>query len=189
MVSEKDLKKKKKKIWVPILAPKDFNEKEIGETHVYDPIKTIGKRISYNLSFLLADSKKQHIKLLFEIKEVKENKAITELIGYETISAYLKRLSKISKEKIDLSMKFKTKDNISFVIKIVAFVKNRTTNKVLKELNKMLETNLKKNLDNKDYDEIAKDIIFAKLQKTLQGSLKKIIPISGILVRKFQRLK
>ncbi len=186
---QRQTRKKKKKVWVSILAPKDFNNIEVGETQVYDVEKVIGKRILSSMSFLIKDPKKQNIKVLLSVKEVKENKALTEIIGFEVISANIKRLSKISKGKVERSLKFKTKDGVDVVIKTATFIKNKTPRKVLTSIRKRTEELLNEEVKKRTYEDLAKDIIFFKLQKKFYNELKKIIPISTFLVRKFQKSK
>ncbi len=189
MAKPKQSTKKRKKVWLTILSPKEFNNKEIGETYIYTPESAIGKRISCNLSSLVNDVKRQNINILLGIKEIKENRANTEIIGYEIIPAYLKRLSKISKGKAEQSFKLKTKDNVGIIIKPAVFVKNKSTNKVLTSLRKKIEDLIKKEASEKTYDQLADEIMFFKLQKRFNKELKKIVPISNFIIKKFNKLK
>lgn len=179
---------KKKKIWIPILAPKEFLNKEIGETQVYDMNDAINKRISCNLASLTNDLKKQQIKILLNIKEIKENKCITEILGYEVVSAQIKRLSKSSKRKIDKSLKLKTKDNIPVVIKVAVFIKSKVPKSVLTVIRGKMEEIIINNINNKNYEEVLGDILFFKLQKTLHYELKRVTPIYSLLIRAFRRV-
>ena len=38
----------KKKRWVPVIAPKLFNEREIGEMHVEEPKNAVGRKAEYH---------------------------------------------------------------------------------------------------------------------------------------------
>ena len=118
-IIKKSALKKKKKTWISILAPKEFNEMEIGETLISDPQEAINKHIAVSLMAITNDIKKQSVRVVFKITEIKENKALTEIIGYEIIDAYLKRITKRAKSKVEDSYDVITKDDVKVRIKPV----------------------------------------------------------------------
>src|SRR3989338_9986981 len=106
-----------KKEWYQILAPKLFNGAVIGETLVYNPQDMLGKNVSENLMNLTNDIKRQNTKVNFEVVNVENNKAITEIIGYMIIPSSIKRLVRKNVEKMDMSFTCSTKDNKNLRIK------------------------------------------------------------------------
>ena len=71
-----------KKEWYPILAPKIFQNAVLGETHVYEPGQMVGKSVTKNLMSLTNDVKRQNINIDFEVVNVQNNKAFTDITGY-----------------------------------------------------------------------------------------------------------
>ena len=60
----KDVVKKKRKKWYPILASQEFRQIEIGETTTSSPDSLIGRTVNANLSQLTRDMKKQNLNRL-----------------------------------------------------------------------------------------------------------------------------
>src|SRR3989344_3033310 len=127
---------KKKKVWVPIVASKEFRNTEIGETYVEEPAASVGKFIETNLMFLTNDSKKQGTNLRFRINEYKNNVLYTELIGLRIQVAQLKRITRKQKDKVEDSFVCVTKDNIKVRLKPILVTKTKVTNSKLTSLRK-----------------------------------------------------
>src|SRR3989338_5688722 len=123
--------KKKKKIWVSILADKDFNNQEIGETLCEEPKQLIGRCIDVNLMTLTNDPKKQNVKLQFKVREIKGEKVEAEVIGYELNTSHVKRVIRRGSEKIDDSFLVETKDNVKYRIKPLLLTRYGTKRSIL----------------------------------------------------------
>ena len=91
-----------KKQWYSIIAPKLFNNVVLGETLVYEPEKMVGKCLKQNLMNLTNDIKRQNINVNFEIVNVENGKAHTEIIGYNMVTSSVKRFVRRNVEKIDM---------------------------------------------------------------------------------------
>jgi len=57
--------RKGKKKWVKIVAPQEFNNKELGESYVYDEKSLIGKKLQVNLMNVIGNPRKQNANLIF----------------------------------------------------------------------------------------------------------------------------
>ncbi|HLC55869.1 MAG TPA: hypothetical protein VJJ23_01400 [Candidatus Nanoarchaeia archaeon] len=185
---KKSALKKKKKTWISILSPKEFNEMEIGETLISDPQEAINKHIAVSLMAITNDIKKQSVRVVFKITEIKDNKALTEIIGYEIIDAYLKRITRRAKSKVEDSYDVITKDNIKVRIKPVIMTKNETSNSVLTSIHHKSKELLIENFKNNSYNDIVNGLITHNLQKAIRDGLKKIYPIAVSEIRYFRRL-
>ena len=69
----KELRKRKKK-WIVLVAPREFNNSEIGESLCSEPKELIGRVVAVNLSSLVNDPRKQNIKVRFRVNDVKVEK-------------------------------------------------------------------------------------------------------------------
>jgi len=80
----------KKKSWYAIIAPEEFERKQLGETVVEKPENLIGRVVTVTGRELANQPKKQHIQLKFKVRTVAANKANTEAVGHEVKDSYLK---------------------------------------------------------------------------------------------------
>lgn len=182
-----DLKKKKKK-WIQILASKEFDNQEIGETYAEEPESCIGRTVELNLIMLTKDPKKQGFNAKFKIKEIKNNQAHTELVSYGLQRAQLKRLTKGGRNKVEDSFEYKTKDNIKLAIKPILLTKTLTYKTTLSELRKITRIFLKAYTNDNTYSQIMRDIINGKLQKDIKINSKRLYPILNCTIKNASKL-
>lgn len=185
--SSADLKKKKKK-WVSILATKDFNNLELGETYVDENEKVIGKVITANLMNLTRDMKKQNTQLFFVVRDVANNEAHTELTGYEIVPAFLKRVTKKAKERIDYSFDAVSQDNVKFKIKPIMMTKGVAHHSVATSLRASADSYIKSLAKKTAFAELMKNVIMGNLQKDLKAELKKVYPLNSCMIKSFKKL-
>ncbi len=180
--------KKKKKQWFTIVAPREFNEMEIGESLAPDTQSLVNRRISLSLGFLTGDLRRQNTKVLFRINEIKNDKATTEIIGYEVMPSHIRRMVKKEKSRIDDSFKTETKDNVKVVLKPFILTKTVTKGSVLNNIRKRAREFLTNEVKKNNFNEVANSIIFSGIQRDLRDNLKKIYPCNIVEIRKFYRL-
>ncbi|MBI2508191.1 hypothetical protein HYV89_04525 [Candidatus Woesearchaeota archaeon] len=179
--------KVKKKHWYSILPTPGFRIPEIGETLTSDPSKLVGKTVTMTGMDLLHDPKKQNVKITFRITEIKDNKALTEIKGYQIMPSSIKRMMHPGKSKVDQSFKLETKDNIAVVAKPVLITKSKTTKGVLSKIRKNSEEFLRAAVKKQSYQENIHALLEAKLQVQLREHLKKIYPVTGCQIRIFEK--
>ena len=188
MAKEKLQAKIKRKIWFPVVATSHFNNVEIGETLVVQPSALVGRNLSTSLGLLTNDSKSQNVKVTFKVKEIKDNKALTELVKYEIASGSLKRMVHKGKEKIDDSFKLKTKDGVNVRIKPFIVTKAAAKRSILSALRKKTRELLADYLKKYDYEAFFQDIIRFKIQTIMKKELKKIYPLAQFQIRILEKL-
>ena len=181
-----ELKKAKKK-WIEIVAPKEFNGAVIGETLCSELNSVIGKRLSVNLMQLTGDIKKQSINIKFRIDKVSGNQALTEIVGYELSSFYLKRLTRRTKGKLEDSFLAESKDKVKFRIKPLMFAKNETKKSIMAHLRKEIRNFLIENSAKLDFSQVIYSVISNQFQKELKQSLKKIYPLAISEIRVLEK--
>jgi len=183
-----ELKKKKKK-WIPILASKEFHNQEIGETYVEELEQCIGRTLEVNLMMLTRDPKRQNFNVKFRITEVKNNQALTELISYSMQVAQLKRITKKGKNKVEDSFIYKTKDNLSIVIKPIMLTRTlayKTTLQLIRKQSRLFLTNYTKD---KTYPQVMKDIVDNNLQREVRNGIKKFYPVTNCIIKAAYKLQ
>ena len=188
MATQKEILKKKKKRWVSIISSSNFNNSEIGETITSEPSTLIGRNVAINLMNLTQDIKTQNTKIVFKIKEVKNDKLMTEIVKYELVPASLKRMIHKYKEKIDDSFKVATKDGVEVRIKPFIVTKSSTNRSVLTALRHKTRELLTEAIKKATYDDFMEEVIRFKLQNVVKRELSKIYPLTQFQIRKLERL-
>ena len=186
-IIKKPLIKKKRK-WYILLASKEFNSVEIGDTLSSDPSLLINRTVEVNLAFLTNDMKKQNMRVTFKVTKLEEDGAHTELVKYELITAFLKRLVKRDRSKIEDSFLAQTKDDINVRIKPLIVTKNETNGIIESKLRNEIRDFLIKSIKTVDYNELFMNIINHGLQNSLRDNIKKIYPIASSEIRILERL-
>jgi len=187
-MAETEILKKKKKKWYGILASPEFNNIEIGETLADSEESLIGRSLEVNLANITNDPKSQNIKIKFKINQVKGNEAYTEVYRYELSSTYIKRVVKPTKNKVDDSILFATKDNIKIRIKPLFLTKALVKKSILTMLRIKSREYLQNYFKENEYKKLIQDLVSHNIQKDLKNILKKIYPLNTAEIRLMQRL-
>src|SRR3989344_5523445 len=186
MVEKKQDKEKKKK-WVPILATKEFNNMEIGETYVEDPGNSVGKKVTINLMALTRDPKKQSNNITFKITEFKNNILNTEVVSISLQTAQLKRTTRKDKTKIEDSFVVDTKDNVKVRFKPILLTKAETSKSNLSGLRKLTRQIVANHSKNISYSQFINDVIFGNIQKAIRNDTKHFYPLASCTVKKVEK--
>jgi len=184
--AQKIIKRKKK--WVTLIAPAEFNNLPLGETPVYEPETVVGRTVIVNLMTLTREPKKQSYNLTFKVKELKNHEALTESIRYELSGVHIKRLAKKGKEKLDHAFLIETKDNVKAMIKPMLVTRGMVQHSKLTFLRKKSEEFMKSLAKDKTFAELMIMLINSELQKMLKADLKKAYPLSVCEIRMFERV-
>ena len=83
--------KTKKKRWLPVVAPKIFNNSVLGETHISETGQAETKKITLNLMTVMNDMRKQGYVVRFKVVKVTEGKALTALTAFSMTPSAVKR--------------------------------------------------------------------------------------------------
>ena len=97
----KEISSWKQKTLYRIIAPENFESKEVGNTLASDPKNLIGRRIDVSLKELTDDKTKQHLKVILEINDVKEDRALTKFRMFSASQGYLHSNVRKGMSKID----------------------------------------------------------------------------------------
>ncbi len=175
-----------KKQWLPILAPKIFQNAVLGETFVYEPEQMVGKGIIKNLMHLTNDAKRQNINVKFRIANVQNGKAFTDVLGYYMVQSSVRRLVRRNIEKISMSFSCKTSDNKDLQIKPLLITRAATTGSVASKIRKNTQDFLIKYIGSISYDNFINDLVNHKLQSSLKRDMSKIYPLRVCEIRSME---
>ena len=186
-IVKKPLIKKKRK-WYKILASQEFNRPEIGETLSSDPNLILKKTTQVYLNSLTNDPKNQNIILIFSVNKIENDFAYTELVRYELVPAFIRRVVKRDRNKIDESFVAETKDDLKVRIKPIVMTKSEAKGIIVTKLRKEIRENLIRNIKLLDCSELFMNTINRSLQNSLRDSIKKIYPIANCEIRILEKL-
>lgn len=179
----KTVDKWRKKKYFSILAPKVFQERELGQALAYEPASIKGRRVTSTLMVLTGNMKKQDINVTFTVEKVQGDTAFTRADKYEVAPAALKRKVRRQKDRIDESFQCVTKDNRLVRIKPMVLTAIKTSRLVKAALRKDLMRFLLNYARKTDYDSLFMDVVNEKLQREILGRCKKIVPTRFVIIR------
>ncbi|HLC78967.1 MAG TPA: hypothetical protein VJG83_00920 [archaeon] len=170
----------KKKAWYTIIAPEEFERKEIGETIAEKPEMLIGRIIAISGRDLANQPKKQHIKIRFKVKSTAGNKATTEAIGHIIKDDFIRRLVRRRSSKMMSVKNYTTKDSKGVKMKVVVVTEKKSSGRQRAALKKKTEEMCQKLVSEIESRKIIDELVFGTLPNKLYPELKKIVPIKRI---------
>ncbi|MBN2014644.1 MAG: hypothetical protein JW778_05645 [Candidatus Altiarchaeota archaeon] len=162
-----------------IVAPENFDLHELGETFSKDSESLIGRTIDVSLKDLTGDKTKQHLKLVFEIKEVKGNKAHTGFKEFNVNPGYLRSKVRKGSTKIDYVKRMEIEPNKRIQIKVVAVTHETVQTSRDKDMRAKI-TEILDRYKNTKLDEFVQSTLFGKLGTEIYREIKKIAPIRRV---------
>lgn len=177
MATKTSALRKKKKTWFAIMSPKELGNYNMGETLADSGNDLVGRNVKISVGSLLNDPKKYHVQLGFKIQSAREKHAITEVISYELLPSYVKRILRKGRDRVADSFICETKDKLKVRVKPLVITRTKTQRSVLGDIRKTMRTFLTEKFKTQNYSDIINDIITTKLQREMREKLKKIYPI------------
>jgi len=176
----------KKKRWIKIQAPKLFNEQIMGESYVGEPQELVGRKVAVSLMVLTGEPQRQSINVAFRITGIKNDMAVTEVLGYKILPSSAKKLMRRNRSKIDDSFVVESADKKFVRIKPLIVTRGRTTGSVMASMRKLERAYLAKAISKMDTDSILRDAIQKRLQHGLSQMLRRLYPVSACEIRQLE---
>jgi small subunit ribosomal protein S3Ae len=176
----------KSKRFYTILAPEKFELKEIGTTLTSDPKSLAGRTVDVSLADLTKDRSKQHIKLVFEVHDVKGDKAYTRFKRFEIPVGYMRSKVRKGATKIDYLDTLALAD-AKVMVRVSVLSSRKISSTKVRDLNLEVRKILEKQGKGK-LDEFVQQVIFGKVGTEIYRKLKKITPLSRVEVWEVRRL-
>lgn len=178
MALAKTEKRKRRKHWYAVLAPKQFQKMKLGESQAYAAEELVGRTIQANLMTLTNDPKRQSITLTFRIESVNGNNCETNVVKYTINNSHIKRLVRKASNKIEESFVVTTKDNVRYRIKPIVLTRYRANKSVLTALRKKTVEIVTAFVAGMESEALFPSVISHKLQMETKNTLKKIYPVA-----------
>ncbi|MEM5804354.1 MAG: 30S ribosomal protein S3ae [Candidatus Aenigmatarchaeota archaeon] len=175
--------KVKAKEWYPIVAPKMFGGKVIGETFVLDPESVAKRTVEATLYDLGGDSSRFYFKLFFKITGIADGKASTAFVGHECMRDFIARIVQPRTNRIDTNDVFDLKD-AKLRVKTIAITNRLVKASIPTDIRKRISELLKERMSGMTLDEFVGQMIEGKLQAEVRAQLNKIYPIRAFELHK-----
>jgi small subunit ribosomal protein S3Ae len=179
----------KAKNWYNILAPPSFDNITIADTLSDNPNKLINRVTEVSLQDLTNDFRKSHIKLFFKINKIEDNNALTQFIGHELTSDYLRRMIRRKRSKIDGVYDVNTRDGAAIRVKPFATTDKRIQNSQKKIVRDTMKQTIYDQAKISTLSEFIQFIIDGKLGSEVYKKCKKLYPVKRVEVNKTEVLK
>jgi len=178
----------KAKGWFNLLAPEMFNRQVIGETPAEEPTKVMGRTTEVTVQDITGDFSKMHIKLMFKVHDVRGSDALTQFVGHDMTSDYIRRLTRRKRTRTDTVVNATTKDGWTIRVKPMAITDRRiqgSKQRVIREVTaKVITTFAAKST----VGDVVKAVISGDMAKEVAAACKPIHPVSRVEIRKSEVL-
>lgn len=179
----------KAKKWYNVLAPVNFDSKEIAEVVSSDEALLQNRLVKVSLMDVLGNTSPSAMftSLYFRITDVKAQNANTKLIGHEIAPSFLKSIARRGRTLLHKVVDITTKDNESVRIKVIAVANGRISENTRRNLRAALEVEVNKGVEGMSFDEVMSEIFYGKLVAKVFNAVKNIASMKRIEVRKTER--
>ncbi len=178
----------KRKRWYQLIAPKTFRETVLGETPALEPEMVVGREATLSLMAVTNDMKKQNINVSFVVEKVTGDKAFTEFRKYELSPAFIKRMVRRGRDRIDEVLTLHTADKVKITLKPFVITNGNTSSSVLGKLRKAVSLEIKKRVEYTNFNELVSLIVARKIQSEVYSVLNKIYPLRNMEIRMFEAI-
>jgi ribosomal protein S3AE len=172
-----------KKGWVPILAPKLFNEQWIGEIFIAEPAEAVGRMVTVSMTILTNDPQRQSINLGFKIIGKTNQGLTTELLSYHYSPSSTRRFVRRGRSKLDDSFTATTQDGKKLRIKPMLVTRGKAQGGVSAALLKAAREFFIVQLSKMKLEQFWNETVAHNIQRGLGDSLRKIYPLSAAEIR------
>ncbi len=177
----------KMKKWYDVYAPESFNRNLIAETPATDSKLVPGRIVQCTLADVSGDShdfKKQRLKLMFAINEVKGKEASTSFAGHSITRDYERSLTRRHGTKIDTNDVVQTNDEKKIRVKLISLTGNAVHTNQVKEIRNIITKTLEKTAAETSMDNFVQELLYGKVGSKIYRRAGKIYPMRSVVVRK-----
>jgi len=180
----KEISSWKQKSEYKIVAPENFNSRELGSTFGSEPKNLVGRRIGVSLKDLTDDRTKQYLKVYLEVEKVEDGKAVTKFKIFEVDKGYMHSRVRKGMSKVDYIGNLVLSDGKAR-IKISAVTQRKTQSSQKREiLVRIIKT--VENYKAGSVNDLVQATLFGKLGTEIYHNVKGIVPINRVEVEELK---
>ena len=180
--------KAKAKEWFSLIAPRLFDEREIGKTMVSDPDKLAGRRISLSLLELTNNYDKFYMKFTFKVKRVEGNKAFVDFDGSEVLHDYISRMILRHVRRVDTVQDLTTKDGVKIRVKGLAIIPRRIKSSIMGRIRNQIREMMKEEVEGSSFEDFVGKIMSDEIKGKILRVARRTYPVRNFEIRKTELL-
>lgn len=174
----------KAKTWYQVLSPEMFNAQPIAETIADDPEKIIGRVCETTMQDVSGDFSKMHVKLYFKVHRVRGQEALTDFVGHELTSDYIRRLTRRKRSKVDIVVDVTTRDGWNLRVKPMAITSKRIKSSQARAIREAAFKVCRDVASQSTISEFVKTLLDGDLATKIYHEAKPVYPVKRVEVRK-----
>jgi len=176
----------KKKSWYKLLAPKLFQEKEIGETIVYKEQNLKGRLVKIPLSIFSNKIPHQQTILTFEVSEIKGKTVYTIPTAFELTKDALRRDVRRHRSLIKTILNLVTKDKKKIRLTAYIFTYAKMDTQKQKNLRKVMDEYLQEQIPKDNFQKVYQESIYGDLASAIYKRIKKLQKVKRVEIAKIK---
>lgn len=176
------------KLWIKVLAPKAFGYAEVGYIPVTRLEDAVGRTVEVSFYDLTKDVSQIHIKLKFQIVEVEDHAAYTQLKLMELTRDYIRSLVRRGTSRVDAIINVETKDGVKLRVMAMAVTQNRVKTSQKRAIRKIMFQLISEKAQSMDFDTFVQHCVLGTLASEIEMQAKKIYPLKKAEIRKIKVL-
>ena len=174
----------KLKRWFKIIAPRIWDEREVGETAASEEKLLYGRTVEIPASMLTGSIGHAQYLAKFQIVQVVGSEARTKFVGYELDRAFIKRLTRRHSSKIEHVFDVTTRDGAVLHVKAITWTAVNVSNAQKTAIRKIMQELIEDRAKQLGKDELMKEFIIGDLMQKIAAEANKIAPIRRTEVAK-----
>ncbi len=184
-MSERSVSKKsQEKRWYTVLAPEEFDRKELGTTPADEPDKVLGRTIETTLGELTNNASENNTKLTFKINDVGSDSAYTEFVRHELTRDYLRSLVRRGASKVEAYITVLTSDDYRVQIQPVAFTTKKADHSQEKAIRRTMIDIVQETAQEHTFQDLIDGVVEGRLSSAIYGDAKTIYPLRRVEIQK-----
>jgi len=176
------------KEWYTITSPAYFGGNIIASVPASSEENMMGRTVEATLSDITGDFSQQHLKLYFQVINVKKREAETIFKGHEYTGDYLRSLVRRGSTRIDSIVNITTKKGYKLRLSVVAFSVLRIRKAQISSVRKVMRQILHEKAEILFFDQIVQEAVLGKIASDIYNKAKKIVPLRHTGIRKSKLL-
>ncbi len=176
------------KSWYSIVSPPYFGGAEVGSAPSSAPSEMVGRTVETTLYDITGDFSQAHLKLYFQVSDLKGARADTIFKGHEYSRDYLRSLVRRGSSRVDGIFDVTTKDGHRVRVSIVAFTVIRIRSSQRASLRELMRNKVREKAEHLNFDQFVQELVLEKIGSEIYNEGKKICPLRHVGVRKSKLL-
>jgi len=148
----------------------------------------LGRVVETTLYDITGDFSQTHLKLYFQISDLKGARADTVFKGHEYSRDYLRSLVRRGSSRVDGIFDVTTKDGHKVRVSVVAFTVTRIGSSQRSALRGLMWNKVQEKAESLNFDQFVQELVLEKVGSEIYNEGKKICPLRHVGIRKSKLL-